>query len=286
MVDLSIVIVNWNARGLLRSCLGSIFRHPPQAAFEVIVVDNASSDGSPEMVRGEFPAVMLKVNAANLGFAAANNLGSRLASGRFLLFLNSDTEVHAAALSGSLAYMEGHPGTGAMGCRTLNPDGSLQNSAFAFPTCLRIFAHVSGLNRFAKLPRRHARRFHPDYVQGSFLIVARSVFARHGGFDERFFLYGEEVDLCLRLRASGLSIDYHPDLSITHHGGGSSRNSPQRLGHFADSCLLLFREHRSAAQARRLRQVIQAALAVRRFGRFALASLALENPGGDIQPRP
>jgi len=265
MVDLSIVIVNWNTCDLLRACLASIFRHPPRTSFEVIVMDNASSDRSAEMVRGEFPGVRLKINAANLGFAAANNLGSRLAAGRFLLFLNSDTEVHAATLSDALSFMELHPETGVLGCRTLNPDGSRQNSAFAFPTCTRIFAHVSGLSRLGKLPRRreHSRLSHPDYVQGSFFFIRKSAFEQSGGFNEMFFLYGEEVDLCLRLRASGLRVTYVPGLAITHHGGASSMNSPERLGHFVTSCLYLFQEHRSRTQVRRLRRTVRAALAIR-----------------------
>ena len=275
MVGLSIVIVNWNTCALLRACLASIFRHPPRTSFEVIVVDNASSDRSAEMVRAEFPGVRLKTNAANLGFAAATNLGCRLAAGRFLLFLNPDTEVHAATLSGALAFMERHPGTGALGCRTLNPDGSLQSSAFAFPTCPRIFAHVSGLSRLGKLPRRrqHARFSHPDYVQGSFFFIRKSAFEQSGGFNEKFFLYGEEVDLCQRLRASGLRIDYHPDLTITHHGGASTRNSVLHLGYFVTSCLYLYREHRSEAHMRRLLRAVKAALAIRIFQELVLAPL-------------
>jgi GT2 family glycosyltransferase len=265
MVDLSIVIVNWNTRELLRACLSSIFRYPPLAPFEVIVIDNASSDGSAEMVRGEFSGVRLEINPANLGFAAANNLGSRLAAGRFLLFLNSDLEVHPLTLNGALRFMENNPGTGAMGCRTLNSDGSLQCSAKLFPGCLRIFAHVSGLSRLVRLPcwRGHSRRGHPDYVQGAFLVIKKSTFERSGGFNEKFFLFGEDVDLCLRLRRAGLRIEYDPALSVTHHGGASSRDSLQRLTLFITSCRYLYHLYRSPAQARRLRACIQAALAVR-----------------------
>lgn len=285
MVDLSIVIVNWNTCGLLRACLASIFRHPPRTPFEVIVVENASGDRSAEMVRGEFPGVLLKVNAANLGFAAASNLGSRMAAGRFLLFLNPDTEVHASTLSGALSFMELHPGTGVLGCRTLNPDGSLQSSAFAFPTCPRIFAHVSGLSRLGKLPRRreHSRFSHPDYVQGSFFFVRKSVFEKSGEFDETFFLYGEEVDLCQRLRRAGLRIDYDPDLSITHHGGASTRNSALHLGYFVTSCLYLFQKHRSEAHVRRLLRAVKAALAIRIFQELVLAPLNFKKRGKNIR---
>jgi len=275
MTRLSIIIVSWNTRELLGACLASIYRHPPPAPFEVIVVDNASVDGSPEMVRGNFPAVILEGNAANLGFAAATNIGCRLAAGQFLLFLNPDTEVHDSTLSGAISFMEQHPGTGALGCRTLNPDGSLQSSAFSFPTCARIFAHVSGLSRLGKLPRRreHSRFSHPDYVQGSFFFIRKSAFEQCGGFNEAFFLYGEEVDLCQRLHRAGLRIDYHPDLTITHHGGASTRDSELHLGYFVTSCLNLYREHRSDAHVRRLLKTVQAALAVRIFRQLVLAPL-------------
>lgn len=285
MISLSIIIVSWNTSDLLASCLASILQNPPPAAFEVIVVDNASSDGSAEMVRDEFPGVRLKTNTANLGFAAATNLGSRLAAGRFLLFLNPDTEVHASTLSGALSFMELHPGTGVMGCRTLNPDGSLQNSAFAFPTCTRIFAHVSGLSRFGRLPRRreHSRFSHPDYVQGSFFFIRKSAFEQSGGFNEAFFLYGEEVDLCQRLQRAGLRIDYNPDLTITHHGGASTRNSALHLGYFVSSCLYLYREHRSEAHVRRLLRFVQAALALRIFQELVLAPLNFKKRGKNIR---
>jgi GT2 family glycosyltransferase len=285
MVDLSIVIVNWNTRELLRACLASIFRHPPRSSFEVIVVDNASGDRSAEMARGEFPGVRLKENAANLGFAAASNIGSRMAAGRFLLFLNPDTEVHAATLSGALSFMEQHPGTGVLGCRTLNPDGSLQSSAFAFPTCPRIFAHVSGLSRLGKLPRRreHSRFSHPDYVQGSFFFVSKVIFERSGGFNEAFFLYGEEVDLCQRLRRDGLRIDYDPGLTITHHGGASTRNSALHLGYFVASCLILFQAHRSEAHVRRLLRTVKAALAIRICHELVLVPLNFKKRGKNIR---
>jgi len=261
-MTLSIIIISWNTRTLLRACLSSIFRHPPPFAFEVIIVDNASSDGSPNLVRAEFPEVRLVENQANLGFATAGNQGAGSAAGRYLLFLNSDTCVHAATLSGAVSYMNRYPQTGIMGCRTLNPDGSLQGSAMAFPTALRIFANVSGLSRFFKLSRLrnqlHLRGY--DYVQGSFLIIAKSVFDHCDGFDERFFLYGEDVDLCLRVREAGLRIGYETGISITHHGGGSSENTALRLAHFISGCLLLYEKHRRASQVKKLAKFTKAAL--------------------------
>ncbi len=189
MTRLSIIIVSWNTRELLGACLTSIYRHPPPAPFEVIVVDNASGDGSRERVRREFPAVRLIENPANLGFAAASNRGAAAATGSYLLFLNSDTRVHAGTLDGALSFMERHPRAGVMGCLTLDDGGSPQGTALGFPTPPRVFANISGLSRLLRFPRlrRRARRRRADYVQGSFLVIPRRVFDRCGGFDERFF---------------------------------------------------------------------------------------------------
>lgn len=266
-MTLSIVIVNWNTRALLRDCLSSIYRERPDFAFEVVIVDNGSRDGSPEMVRREFPQARLLENRANLGFAAASNRGAAIASGRYLLFLNSDTQVHDATLGGAVSYMETHPETGIMGCRTLNPDGSLQGSAQRFPSPARIIAHVSGLSRFFKFshPGRRPRRGDFDYIQGSFLIIARSVFGLCGGFDESFFLYGEDVDLCLRVRNAGMGLAYDTAIAVTHRGGGSSEDQALRVAHFAQGCLRLYEKHRQPAQAKRLARLLKPALAMRGF---------------------
>ncbi len=265
MIRLSIIIVSWNTRELLGSCLSSITRNSPPFPFEVIVVDNASNDGSPELVRREFPAVRLIENPANLGFAAACNRGAATAAGSFLLFLNSDTLVHAGTLHGALSFMERNPGAGVMGCRTLDRDGALQGTALGFPTATRIFANVSGMSRILRLSRRRGqrRRRSADYIQGSFLVISKGVFARCHGFDERFFLYGEDADLCLRVRAAGMSIEYDPAFTITHHGGGSSAEPVMRLDHFITGCLQLYAKHRGPRQRKRLAAFIRSALALR-----------------------
>ncbi len=267
MTSLSIVIVNWNTRQYLQACLGSIRSGAPGFPFETIVVDNASADGSGEMVRREFPDVRLIENKENTGFAAANNQGARAASGRFLLFLNPDTQVHPGTLAGAVAFMEQHPEAGIMGCRTMNPDGSLQATAFASPTQLRTFAVVSGLNRFFKLSRfsDHSRLRTPDYVQGSFLIIKKALFDDCGRFDERFFLYAEDVDLCLRIKAAGFRIYYYPAVSITHYGGGSSRDSLLALEHHMESLKALFQKCQTPAAQNKLRRVLKAALRLRYF---------------------
>jgi GT2 family glycosyltransferase len=265
MIRLSIIIVSWNTRELLGSCLQSIFRHPPPFPFEVIVVDNASGDGSPERVRREFPAVRLIENPANLGFAAASNSGAAAAAGSCLLFLNSDTRVHAGTLGGALSFMERHPHAGVMGCRTLDGGGAPQGTALRFPTPPRIFANISGLSRLLRLSRLrgHMRQRRADYIQGSFLVIRKRVFDRCGGFDERFFLYGEDADLCLRVRATGLAIEYDPACTITHHGGGSSSEPALRLAHFITGCQQLYGKHRSPRQRKQLAAFIRSALALR-----------------------
>jgi hypothetical protein len=267
MIDLSIILVSWNTRDLIRDCLGSIFRHPPDFPWQAIVVDNASQDGSPELVSREFPAVQLIRNPSNLGFAAANNQGAGTASGRYLLFLNSDTLVHAGTLAGAVAFMEQHPEAGVMGCRTLNADGSLQATAFAFPGKFRVFAYVSGLNRIFKLSRftDHSVLRTADYVQGSFLIMRKGLYDDCGGFDEHFFLYAEEVDLCLRVKAAGFSVYYFPAVSITHHGGGSGRDPLAALGHYMKSSIALYQKHRPLSEEQKLLRVMRAALRVRYF---------------------
>jgi GT2 family glycosyltransferase len=275
MCELSIIIVNWNSRQFIHDCLDSIYSLPQDVIFESIVIDNNSTDGSRELIRTEFPAVRLIENPANLGFAAANNQGARLAEGRFLLFLNSDTLVHPGTLAGAVAFMEQHPEAGIMGCRTLNSDGSLQATAFAFPSKLRIFAYVSGLNRFFKISRftDHSALCTPDYVQGSFLVIRKDVFEKCGGFDEFFFLYAEETDLCLRIKAAGLAVYYYPDISITHFGGGSSKNSLAGLGHFVKSSIGFYQKHRPLPEVKKLRQVLKAALHLRIVGGIVLSPL-------------
>ena len=265
MYNLSVIIVSWNTHELLHSCLSSIFQNGPAFSLQVIVVDNASSDGSREMVQKEFPAASLLENPANLGFAAASNQGAKAAAAPLLLFLNPDTQVHSGTLEGAVSFMEQHPEAGLMGCRTFNGDGSFQATAFAFPGKLRIFAYVSGLNRIFKLSRftDHSALCTPDYVQGSFLVMPKEVFEKCGGFDDSFFLYFEEIDLCLRLKAAGLAVYYYPGISITHQGGGSGGNSPAGLGHFMKSSIGLYQKYRPPREEKKLRRALKSALRLR-----------------------
>lgn len=257
--DLSIVIVNWNTRDMLRDCLASVHaglgEHPGRAReqirAEVIVVDNASDDGSAEMVEAEFPQVHLIRNAENRGFAAANNQGFAVARGRHVLLLNSDTVVHGDVLGRSVAWLDAHPEAGAMGCRVLNTDGSVQLTCLMYPSILNQFLYTSGLWKLRR-PRFFGRYLMTDWrrdservvdtISGCYLLVRARVIDEVGPLDEAFFFFGEETDWCRRMRDAGWKLMFAPVGEITHHGSVSAR----KLSHRRDTMLTqaLVRLHR------------------------------------------
>jgi GT2 family glycosyltransferase len=263
LINISIVIVSWNSCYFLKGCLSSLFLFPSRDPFEIIVVDNASTDGSREMIRKEFPAVILVENDRNRGFAAACNRGAEKAEGEYLLFLNPDTRVYPGTLEGALDFMRAHPDAGVMGCRTLNFDGTPQSSAYSFPTPLRAFAYIVGLNRIFRISKLRGsdKIRQPDYVQGSFFLIPRNVFEGLGGFDEKFFFYSEEVDLCRRIRDAGRKIYYFPGVRIMHAGGGSK--NPLSLVHYAESVIRLFDKHRPARSGKRMVRAVRLAARIR-----------------------
>lgn len=230
-MDLSIVIVNWNTRDMLRSCLASISRQPGLQT-EVIVVDNASEDGSADMVAEEFPGVRLIRNGANLGFATATNQGLRIAGGRHLLLLNSDTLVLGDVLADSVRYMDEHPDVGMMGCKVLNEDGTTQMTCSLYPSFLNLLLQTLGLNRLER--PRWLRRYQMldwardderdvEVISGCYLVARREAVAQVGLLDESFFLYGEETDWCRRCAEGGWRLVFAPIGNIVHFGSGSSR---------------------------------------------------------------
>jgi GT2 family glycosyltransferase len=235
---LSIVIVNWNTKGLLRDCLESIVLNPPQCACKVVVVDNGSTDGSGEMVQRDFSDVLLISNERNLGFAEANNQGIRAQKSRYVHLLNSDTIVLPGALDGLVRSLESSPAVGIVGNRLRNPDGTLQPSVFRFPTVTSALLLGFGIRRVKLGDRvRHTQtnvgeeefdygvRQEVDYMRGASLIIRRSVLDEIGLLDERFFMYGEEADLCYRAWQAGWKVVYDPEAEIIHLGGGSSRKA-------------------------------------------------------------
>jgi hypothetical protein len=232
-IDLSVVILNWNARAYLTVALDSIYRQQWEKTVEVIVVDNASRiDDSVEAVRRDYPWVHLIENPTNIGFSAGNNVGLRSARGRYILFLNPDTVVHTGAFDRLVEWMDAHPKVGAAGPKLLNEDGSLQSSCRAFPsfgaglfrnTLLgRLFPNNPWSRSYLMQDFRHDQENAVDWLSGSALLVRREAIEQAGPWDESYFMYCEDVDLCYRLKQTGWDRYYVPEATITHRIGGSS----------------------------------------------------------------
>jgi len=232
-----VIIVNWNTKALLQKCLTALFRYEPQtAAYEVVVVDNASTDGSAEMVAEQFPAVRLLRNTANVGFARANNQAIPLTTGRYVFLLNSDTEFCGPTLTPLRAFLDAHPTVGIAGTRLLNPDGSWQPSGDTFPRTpgqmlrdklreLR-FPHDRALWRNRMRAWDVATNFPLDYVIGAAFVIRRATIAEIGLLDEQFFMYAEDIDWCYRAAQAGWQTYYLGALAISHHNRGSSTPTP------------------------------------------------------------
>ncbi|MBM4467019.1 MAG: glycosyltransferase family 2 protein, partial [Chloroflexi bacterium] len=259
--DLSIVIVNWNVRDLLRICLHSIFQLPlSNFQREVIVVDNASSDGSVAMIEEEFPQVQLIANSENVGFTVGNNQGIAASRGRYILLLNPDTEIVGDALATMVEYMDEHPQVGALGPQLLNPNGSIQSSRRRFPTMTTAFLESTILQqRFPDnaVLRRYYILDHPDdeiqevdWVTGACLLARRKTVEEVGLLDEGFFMYSEELDWCRRAKERGWKVVYLPTARVIHHGAQSSEQvkSFQHI-QFQRSKIRYFRKHHGSWQA-------------------------------------
>jgi len=238
--DLSILMVNWNTRDMTLACLRSVFAETGDTSFELILVDNGSADGSAEAIAAEFPQVKVIAESENHGFAKANNIAAKLATGQFLLLLNTDSVVLDGAIDKSIAFARANPSAKLWGARTLWEDGTLNPtsvwkrvtpwSAFSFAVGLR-----GALSRFELFnpegmghwPRDTVREV--DIVAGCFLLMERSFWNALGGFDARFFMYGEEADLCARARAAGAKPLMTPDATIIHYGGKSAASHASKI---------------------------------------------------------
>ena len=231
--DASIIIVSFNTREILRECLQSVIRESTNLVVEILVVDNNSVDGSPQMVEEEFPQVRLLRSEINLGFGSANNLALAHARGRYFVLLNSDAFFQSTALEVAIRHMDETPECGLAGGRLIGRDGSWQPSARSFHTITRDLIVLTGLAaRFPKsrffghFDRTWADQHQAaavDWVPGAFSIIRPAVIEKTGFFDPAFFLYYEEVDLCRRIKQAGYTIWYWPDIVVVHIGGESSR---------------------------------------------------------------
>jgi len=254
--QLSIVIVNWNTGHVLAGCLDSVFGTVNHRPFEVIVVDNDSSDGSRELIRSRFPQVKLLEPGANLGFAAGNNYALRQVSSDYVLLLNPDTIATPGAIDKLCEALEALPELGAVGAQLLNPDGSLQHSWGQFPFLER---EVPLVRRFAQKPSS-AKTAHyqdseisllmVDWAKGACLMIRREALEQVGLLDEEYWLYTEETDWCCRARAQGWEIAGRPDAHVYHIEQAASA---QRLGpsfvNFTDSRILFVKKRQSKAAA-------------------------------------
>lgn len=233
-MDLSIIIVNYNTRQVTLNCLQSIKRSETRYRYDIYVVDNASHDGSVEAIRAQYPEVKLIVNTANVGFAKANNQAMRLAAGRYVLLLNSDTVIASDTLETMVAFMDEQPDVGASGCKVILPDGSLDKACKrGFPTPAASFYYAFGLAKLFPHVRRfngyHLNYLHPDETHridclvGAFMVVRQEAIAAVGMLDEQFFMYGEDIDWCYRIKQAGWDIVYYPKTTIIHYKGASNR---------------------------------------------------------------
>lgn len=242
---ISVIIVSFNTSSLLRTCLAQLFANSAEVELEVFVVDNNSSDDSVAMVQREFPQVRLIANTENLGFAAANNQAWKRASGEFILLLNPDAFVKEGAVYNAFKFMEAYPECGICGGRLVKPDGTLDPSARKFPTFLTKLLTISGCK--SRFP--HSRIFaghefgnfdhnsimEVDWVPGTFTMYRRDMLEQTGLFDERFYIYYEETDLCQTAKKHGWKVYFLPWSEIIHVGGASSK---KRKEHSFDGAAL------------------------------------------------
>lgn len=250
---ISIVIVSYNSPGLLRDCLKAVLETGADLAPEILVVDNASSQGNVSMVRTEFPMVRVVANSRNLGFAKATNQGIAAATGNYILLLNPDTRVLPGALAALTRFMDDHPQAGAAGPRLLNGDGTLQPSCHPFPNLAAHFLDISGICRRFKWTQRwragkmHDRPCAVDWVTGACLLLRRQAVEQVGALDEDYFLYSEEMDWCYRARKRGWQTFFTPAAEVIHVGGGSSSREAagRSMALLYGSLFLFYRKHRS-----------------------------------------
>jgi GT2 family glycosyltransferase/glycosyltransferase involved in cell wall biosynthesis len=256
----AIIVVSWNTRELLAECLASIEATAPAADLETIVVDNASSDGSAAMVRERFPAVRLLANSSNFGFARANNQAIAATTAPYVLMLNSDARLTPGALQRLVARLDTMPRAGLVGAQLRGPDGAFQYSHARFPSLTREALTLTGLGRLVYGPWYPSagpafgdRARLVDWVGGACMLARRAALDAVGGLDDGYWLYCEEVDLCLAMQRAGWEVWYEPDAQVTHRIGASAYQlGPEREAHLYRSRLRFFRKHHGAGAARLL----------------------------------
>ncbi len=230
--DLTVIVLTYNTLLLTKACLRSVYDDLDRTPYtaEVVVVDNASTDGTVEALRSQFPCARLVVNKANLGFTGGNNAGLQVAQGRYLLLLNSDTEVQPGALAALALFMEQHPDAGACGPMLLNPDGTLQPSGRALPSVWSVFVGMTKLYRlwkndlYEQRGRDYTKTARVGEVSGAALMVRREAYEKVGGLDPNLFAYYEDVDWCKRIGEAGYHVYYVPGARVMHRWKSTSQS--------------------------------------------------------------
>jgi hypothetical protein len=294
MLDLGIVIVNYNTRDLLRTCLETVYASEGPVSFEVCVVDNNSTDGSAAMVAETFPQVRLIANPDNRGYPAANNQGLRAFgfpdasdAPRFALLLNPDTELPPYALREMVAFMDGHPDAGVAGPKLVRRDGSLDLACRrSFPSPEVAFYRLVGLSRLFPRSRRFGRYnltyLDPDQVSevdavvGAFMMIRREAIRQVGLMDESFFMYGEDLDWCYRIKAAGWRVYYNPAVTVLHIKRASSRRNPRARVEFWRAMTIFYRKHYADQTPLPVHLLIETTLRLR----TALESIRLRDGSG------
>jgi GT2 family glycosyltransferase len=261
MMELSIIIVNWNSKEFLSACLHSVRRFTRGIEQEIIVIDSGSYDGADELLRNAFPEVIYIQSNENIGFARSNNAAFHIAKGKYILFLNPDTELTSPAINLMVEYIQNAPNAGAVGCKLLNSDNSVQTSCIqAFPTILgQFFSSEFLMNLFpastlwgmSALRQPGTQPSEVEVISGACLMVHRAAFEAVDGFSEDYFMYTEDVDLCYKLQRMGLKNYYMPAATVKHFGGGSSESAPSNFSAIMmrDSIMRYFKKYRGSVYA-------------------------------------
>jgi len=261
-MDLSVIIVTWNSRNHLADCISSVVASCRELSHEILIVDNASGDGTGEWVRQAFPEVKLIQNSENVGFARACNQGLAQAHGRYFFLLNPDTQLQNRALAEMVAFMDDHKDIGALGCVLKDRRGKIDyRGGRRFPTLWSEFCEKTTLDRFlVRFPVysgyllsdwNHATSREVETLSGACILTRREVVEQVGTLDERFFMYGEDVDWCYRIKQAGWHVFYFAEAEVVHIGGQSSQLVSQRMGIEAlQSMNYLFRKHYGPGYAR------------------------------------
>lgn len=283
LIDLSVIILTYNVRDLTVSCVRSLLAdisHSPKN-IEVLVADNGSTDDTVEVLRRDFPTVKLILNGTNLGFSRGNNEGLKAAKGRYLLLLNSDTEVYDNALNTLIEFMDAHPEAGACGPQLLNQDGSLQPSGRELPTLWSVFTGMTHLYRLWKTDfylergRDYNKVKRVGEVSGAALLVRKTVYDQVGGFDPNLFIYYEDVDWCKRIADAGYAIYYVPDAKIMHLWQRITRVVSERSYQASqDSLRYYFKKHHNVIA----HGIIQLLLAAKEIALMSVNLLRRDRP--------